>query len=242
MVPLLHRYELLVLEVLKKLRTSSLEKICAESGLGKDEAMWALQNLSDEGMVELRHSEREKITINEEGVEYAKNGLPEEQLLKELGGKQIKISDLGEKERIGLQWSRKLGLVDIHNGELKMTEKGKAAAREGFDAGRTLKQIYEGKEGTAHKSMLEELSRRKLIEVEKRMSKKGFSPLSRAKLNVINLTDVSKAAQEKNEVELRGYKVLGGGLLTKPINVKASGFSKKAMERIKQAGGQATPL
>ena len=75
-----------------------------------------------------------------------------------------------------------------------------------------------------------------------RMSKKGFSPLFKAKLNVINLTDVSKAANEKNEVELRGYKVLGGGLLTKPINVKASGFSKKAMERIKQAGGQATPL
>ncbi len=75
-----------------------------------------------------------------------------------------------------------------------------------------------------------------------RMHKKGFSPLNSSKLNVINLTDVSKAAQEKNEVELRGYKVLGGGLLTKPINVKASGFSKKAMERIKQAGGQATPL
>ena len=75
-----------------------------------------------------------------------------------------------------------------------------------------------------------------------RMHQKGFSPLNSSKLNVINLTDVSKAAQEKNEVELRGYKVLGGGLLTKPINVKASGFSKKAMERIKQAGGQATPL
>ncbi len=75
-----------------------------------------------------------------------------------------------------------------------------------------------------------------------RMSKKGFSPLSRVRLEVINLTDVSKAAQDKGEIALKGYKVLGGGSLTKPINVKASGFSKKAIERIKQAGGQATPL
>ena len=43
------------------------------------------------------------------------------------------------------------------------------------------------------------------------------------------------------KLELRGYKVLGGGMLARPITVKASGFSKKAMEKIKQAGGQADP-
>ena len=52
MVPLLHKYEILVLEVLKRLHTASLERLCADSGLGKDEAMWALQNLSDAEMVE----------------------------------------------------------------------------------------------------------------------------------------------------------------------------------------------
>ncbi len=186
MVPLLHKYEILVLEVLKRLHTASLERLCAESGLGKDEAMWALQNLSDAGIVELRHQERERITISDEGVEYAKHGLPEEQLLKELDGKQIKVSSLGEKERIGLQWSKKLGLVDIQNGELRMTDKGKAAANKGFDSARALKEIYEGKGGTAHKSILEELSRRKLIEVERRRE-----------VSEVAITQKGKAAEMK---------------------------------------------
>jgi large subunit ribosomal protein L15 len=75
-----------------------------------------------------------------------------------------------------------------------------------------------------------------------RLRKKGFSPYRKEHLAVINLDDVSKAAQGKNEVELAGYKVLGGGRLSGPINVKASGFSKNASEKIKQAGGQASQL
>lgn len=75
-----------------------------------------------------------------------------------------------------------------------------------------------------------------------RLRKKGFSPWMKVKTGVMNLDDVSKAAKDKNEVELAGYKVLGGGLLTKPIKVKASGFSNKAMDKIKQAGGEATKL
>ena len=75
-----------------------------------------------------------------------------------------------------------------------------------------------------------------------RLRKKGFAPWMKVKVGVMNLDDVSKAAQNKNEVELSGYKVLSGGLLTRPINVKANGFSKKAMEKIKQAGGQAIKL
>ena len=83
----------------------------------------------------------------------------------------------------------------------------------------------------------------RIVKYEKdRLRKKGFAPWMKVKMGVMNLDDVSKAAQDKNEVELAGYKVLGGGLLSRSINVKASGFSKKAMEKIKQAGGQATKL
>jgi ribosomal protein L15 len=46
----------------------------------------------------------------------------------------------------------------------------------------------------------------------------------------------------KGELELKGYKVLSGGTITAPIKVKASGFSKKAAEKIKQAGGEAIQL
>ncbi len=83
----------------------------------------------------------------------------------------------------------------------------------------------------------------RIVKYEKdRLRKKGFAPWMKVKIGVMNLDDVSKAAHGRSEVELGGYKILGGGLLTGSINVKASGFSKKAMEKIKQAGGQATKL
>jgi large subunit ribosomal protein L15 len=75
-----------------------------------------------------------------------------------------------------------------------------------------------------------------------RLHHRGFAPWRKSKLNEINLDSVSKAAQGKPELELYGYKVLGGGSITVPVKVKASGFSKKAAEKIKQAGGEAVRL
>ena len=77
---------------------------------------------------------------------------------------------------------------------------------------------------------------------EERLRHKGFSPYRRVKMDVASLDYVLMAAQGKGEVQLKGYKVLGGGALAQPITVKASGFSKKAVEKIKQAGGQAVQL
>lgn len=165
----MHKYELLVLDALKRLRRAPLEKICDESGLGKDEAMWALQNLSEGGLVEMKYLDREKITINKEGVDYAEHGLPEEQLIKDMHARTVKVSDLDDKGKIGLQWGKKLGLVDIEKGVLKLTEKGKSANKGRFEQGAVLKEIYENKGGeVVHREVLEELSRRKLIQVEKK--------------------------------------------------------------------------
>jgi large subunit ribosomal protein L15 len=80
----------------------------------------------------------------------------------------------------------------------------------------------------------------RIVKYEKeRLHHRGFAPWRKVRLNEINLDSVSKAALGKGELELRGYKVLGGGAITSPIKVRASGFSKKAMEKIKQAGGDA---
>lgn len=75
-----------------------------------------------------------------------------------------------------------------------------------------------------------------------RLRKKGFAQWKASSLNEINLDSVSAAATGKQEVELAGYKVLGGGKISQPLKVKASAFSKKAEEKIKQAGGEAIRL
>ncbi len=75
-----------------------------------------------------------------------------------------------------------------------------------------------------------------------RLSKSGFTPWHKHKPGVMNLDSVELAAQGKGEVVLSGYKVLGGGSISKPIKIKADGFSKSAQEKIKQAGGEAIQL
>ena len=74
----------------------------------------------------------------------------------------------------------------------------------------------------------------------------GFTPPRAVPLKETNLSRISGIAAgmtgEKPTVELRGYKVLSDGLLSKPLVVKATNFSEKAIEKIKQAGGEAVKL
>ena len=79
------------------------------------------------------------------------------------------------------------------------------------------------------------------------ITKKGFVNKNSAQIlketdigRVSDLADASKDA--KPTLELKGYKVLSDGSLNKAVVVKASGFSKNAMEKIKKAGGEAIKI
>ena len=70
------------------------------------------------------------------------------------------------------------------------------------------------------------------------MRQKGL----KSKIRSINLRDLEGLSQGKKEIILRefGYeKVIGTGTISRPMKVIASGFSKKAIEKIEAAKGQA---
>jgi large subunit ribosomal protein L15 len=97
-----------------------------------------------------------------------------------------------------------------------------------------------GKGGRKHKMTY-------LIVYEKEsLVHKGFAPWRKKELMEISLDALSKRAEksgdQKPTIELRGYKVLGDGKVTKPFIIKASGFSKNAEKKIKEAGGEAVKL
>jgi len=75
------------------------------------------------------------------------------------------------------------------------------------------------------------------------VGRKGFTQWGKKKLKETDLYGISKLAVKaegnKPTVELRGYKVLGDGSIERPVIVKASGFSKMALEKIKKSGGEA---
>ncbi len=76
------------------------------------------------------------------------------------------------------------------------------------------------------------------------MRTKGFSQWKKIKLDVVSISDIAKmaAVSGKKEIELKGCKVLGGGVLSVPVVVKADSFSKSAMDKISKSGGEARKL
>ena len=75
------------------------------------------------------------------------------------------------------------------------------------------------------------------------IKKKGFTRWNSRKLGEINLDRISDMLESEDydgkELELINYKVLGNGSLRKAARIKADSFSKKAIEKVKAAGGEA---
>ena len=79
------------------------------------------------------------------------------------------------------------------------------------------------------------------------LGKKGFTRwnYSKTRFKETNLGNISLTLLQgdpKQAVELKGYKVLSSGSISAPLSIKASAFSKKAVEKIKQAGGEAVVI
>lgn len=74
----------------------------------------------------------------------------------------------------------------------------------------------------------------------------GFNQWRRFELREASLSTVERKARNSKDtkptVELKGYKVLSNGSLSRAVVVKASSFSKKAQEKITKAGGEAITL
>lgn len=85
----------------------------------------------------------------------------------------------------------------------------------------------------------------KAPELHPRIRNRGFTPWRQNKQKEITLREISKlieAAKDQKQIELRGYKVLSNGSIAIPATIRASAFSKGAIEKIKSAGGEAVVL
>jgi large subunit ribosomal protein L15 len=78
------------------------------------------------------------------------------------------------------------------------------------------------------------------------LRKKGFTPVNKKKMKEITLRQINGmlmvSTEPKAVLEFRNYKVLSNGKLEKPAIIKASGFSKNAAEKIRDAGGEIVVL
>ncbi len=89
----LHRYEIAVLETLESRKTLSLENLIEACKVGKDGALWAIENLSKMEAVEVKRSIKKEATLSEEGKRYAESHLPEISLINKLEKDKVNIND-----------------------------------------------------------------------------------------------------------------------------------------------------
>lgn len=71
------------------------------------------------------------------------------------------------------------------------------------------------------------------------IKRKGFTKWRQNKLETKSLSDISRMESKDGTISLVNTKVLSNGSITKPLKIKASAFSKKAIEKIQKAGGEA---
>jgi large subunit ribosomal protein L15 len=90
--------------------------------------------------------------------------------------------------------------------------------------------------------------------LQRRLPKRGFKNPFRVKYQTINLDQITRLFPDATELTVEDLyacscfkknapiKILSDGELSGPLAITAHAFSKKAMEKITQAGGKATAL
>lgn len=87
----------------------------------------------------------------------------------------------------------------------------------------------------------------------RRIPKRGFTNIFKTQFNIINLDIIEKVQMDEIKIEdffemklaknMRGkIKILGNGTLTRKVHVHAHKFSKSAVDKIKEAGGEITVI
>lgn len=123
----LHPHEIKILKSLKK--KSTPEDLSEKTGLPKDTVLRASSWLKTKELIDVEEISWEEISLDKEGRKYAKDGLPERQIIDTIGDK-AELTDIRAKldnrlVGIGLGWLRKKKLVDMADGVVYVKKRGK---------------------------------------------------------------------------------------------------------------------
>lgn len=150
LVQSLHPLERKVLPVLDKHAT--VPSICAATGLKDVEVIRALQWLENRKAVKVDTESHEVVTLDKNGLAYAKQGLPERRFLQALGDKELPLEKVAEKAKLSrdelnicLGLLRRKALVHISKDKglkVKLTDQGKAALKKEFPEEAFLRRAF----------------------------------------------------------------------------------------------------
>ena len=159
-----------VLSALSDLKVTIPKELAEKSDLNPDALMQSAFLLEEKGLAEIREFVVETYTLSEEGKKYAKEGLPERQIISYIRSctESVTISDLRNEFSpamvgISLGWLRRKGWAAVVDGAI--VPAGDAAPRVGADED-VLKKLLEENVliEDVHKKAVKDLIKRKLVD------------------------------------------------------------------------------
>jgi phenylalanyl-tRNA synthetase alpha chain len=150
LVQSLHPLERKVLPVLGKHAT--VPAICAATGLKDVEVIRALQWLENRKAIKVDTEAHDVVTLDKNGLAYAKQGLPERRFLEAVSDKELPLDKVAEKAKLshdelniclGLLRKKALLLISKDKGlKVKLTDQGKAALKKEFPEEAFLRRAF----------------------------------------------------------------------------------------------------
>jgi phenylalanyl-tRNA synthetase alpha chain len=171
----LHPHELTILRVLNK--KSTPKEISAKTGLEEDAIFRASSWLSGKDLVKIDEKIQEIISLGKEGEVYAKEGLPERQIINLIGKKEEEVTISKIQKKLGKE------ITSLGIGWLNKKKLAKIVGEEG-------KIIVLKRDKTADEKLLELLAKKGKLFVDSLNDelKEGFNLLKRRK-NVIKISE-----------------------------------------------------
>jgi len=175
----LHEYEKKIIKFLEKAKISSVENIAKQLKLNKDAVEKAVLWAKVKGFVETKDKTTEYLELTLEGEEYSKVGLPEKRLLQAIEKGVNSIAELKAKVSffsIGIVWAKKNGWIEIKEGKLSITPKGKEALFRKTKEEMMLANISKGKTRAEEydKELLDTLVKRGLVKIKAEVKRDVF--------------------------------------------------------------------
>ena len=197
----LHQYERRVLPELAQ--HPYLEDLAAASGLKEVEAMRALQWLENKKAVTISTQPRELISLDKNGIEYLKKGLPERRFLVALDDHELPLSKLAQKTQLVSEevniclgiLRQKSAILMLKDKELKVkiTDQGKRMLNAEFSEEKFLKKqfpIQPAQLNQEDKLAFEQLKKRKqIIKIDVQRIKKAELTDTGKKLVALGVRD-----------------------------------------------------
>ncbi|MFX1362003.1 MAG: phenylalanine--tRNA ligase subunit alpha [Promethearchaeota archaeon] len=215
----LQEHEIRVLKLLSDGKRRTASEISGELGLDHIAVIRATSRLGNGGMLEIEDEKKVIPRLTKEGKEVLKKGLPEKNLVLEIGNRKVEIKKISlEDKEIAIGWSRKKQLIDMDeiNGRifLSVTKHGKEYLSRESPEEILLNKV--GRGVPVDKKELENLRRRKFVTLDYKtvrwaeINKKGLELADRIEYveEVSQITPELLASGGWKNVKLRKYNVM----------------------------------